>query len=498
MMNPSNRILFVLLILECLVAACCFTPLLPAAFTLPPSRIQRRPCGRPTITRHRASYPVSDNDGGNNNKVSVLVERRVENCSFTPSAAVDTWLEQHWKKGGGLPILIWIGNNKNNSSSDHDDDDQSRKRTILPVGMEETYEWSSQDENSTESAQISYTVSNSGPFFADLVPNSHRGTVQFFTQEEEVEQSTTLLMKWQVEFETTRFRDIYQAVTDFTIHVAARTVAEALAPGRVLRVESTLQVPASSIDDHKHSAARHALREWLEFFWARGGGLPLPPPIPFGPVLEEGGGTATASILRVPPLLVDTVLSIRDNNNGGALEAIYQIKNPGWTTIPFLIHTHLGRVRFVALSNDYADNNDGDDDGKSSASASLVTIIWEIQVRPFPLVAPPVEKLLEMTATTIVRNLAVHMVEPDAQVTLQPPRGKSIDLGGGTVKVDRLGSIPKASWLGGVLDAHVKDQSSVVDQTLALFQPWTWGCAKNAGSEQDAVQVQWTSGEMEE
>ena len=102
-------------------------------------------------------------------------------------------------------------------------------------------------------------------------------------------------------------------------------------------------------------------------------------PIPYGEVLEEGGGSATRSILRVPPLPIDTVQSTSSTDD--TAEAVYQIENPGWTTLPFLLHTHLGGVRFFAKSGEGA-----------------VDITWEIEVRPFPIVAPLVEKLLEMTA----------------------------------------------------------------------------------------------------
>lgn len=405
-------------------------------------------------------------------RVSVRIEQQVENSTITtPSNAIQTWLEQHWKKGGGLPIFVVLRKN------------EERKRTILPLGMEETYEYHNEEPDS-QSSTIRYTVSKPGPFFADMVPNSHQGTVQFQLESQSIigsteeQQKHDIKMIWEVEFETTRFRPLYQAVTEFTIGVAARTVAEALRPSRLMTVQATLPVETFANTNATNSVVEWVRREWLEFFWARGGGLPLPPPIPFGKVLEEGGGTARAKILRIPPWLVDTVLSTSTSNSGSS-DAVYQIENPGWTTFPFLIHTHLGRARFIAKDE----------------NANAVDIVWEIEVRPFPVVAPLVEKLLEMTATTIVRNLAVHLVEPDGRVILQPPRGKAIEMG--EIQLKRFGSIPKSSWVGGVLDAHLKDQRSTWDQTLSLLQPWTWGRSKNAGREGDVVTVQWTAGQIE-
>ena len=429
------------------------------------------PSSAPNRIRYGLHYSTTQQDdtsltsANTGEMVSVRIDRQVDNCALSPSDALETWLEQHWKKGGGLPIIVLTG------GSNHDGNNM-RKRTILPVAMEETCEYQKADADE-HSATITYTVSNAGPFFADLVPNSHVGTVQFSRRSTN---STSLSMVWQVEFETTRFQALYQAVTEFTIGIASRTVAEALAPSRVMKVQAELPVPP--VNDELPN--RYALRQWLEFFWARGGGLPLPPPIPFGPVLDQGSGTARASILRIPPALVDTVLSVEDTNDY-MVEAVYQIENPGWTTVPFLIHTHLGRARF--LSANKRDTN-------------AVDIIWEIQVRPFPLMAPLVEKLLEMTATTIVRNLIVHMKDPGARVVLQPPRGKAIEIGDG-IKVERFGSIPKASWLGGVLDVHLKDQRSSLEQTMSLLQPWTWGYANAAGSDRDTVGVSWKTGDMD-
>jgi len=34
--------------------------------------------------------------------------------------------------------------------------------------------------------------------------------------------------------------------------------------------------------------------------------------------------------------------------------------------------------------------------------------------------------------------------------------------------------VSKDSWLGGVLASHLSDTRPVVEQTLAIFQPWSW------------------------
>jgi hypothetical protein len=406
-------------------------------------------------------------------KVSVIVER-----TFPATGAIavqDAWLEYHWRKGGGLPIFVWI-TNKNYETMDH----AEPKRLLAPIMMEETLllnhsqQMSLSSKNLTESRHLLYQVSKNGPFFqSDMVPNSHQGRVSFHSVPSD-SGTEECQMTWEVEFETTRFRTLYQLLTEFCIATATRTVAEAVAIPQLLTLQTTLQVQPTA-----DSPWVRARKEWLEFFWARGGGLPLPPPISFGVVLDEGGGTARKSIFRIPPLLVDSV--VETSTTVDSASAIYQIENPGWTTFPFLIHTHLGRVQFQRTSQQQQPSTD---------HHSVVDMIWEIQVRPFPFMAPIVQKLLEMTASTIMRNLRVHMVEPRGTVNIKAPRGQKLYDGR-----ESLGSVPKDIWLGGVLDAHLRDNRSTWAQTLSIFQPWTWGRSGDGG-ETDEVQFQWTHGEI--
>jgi hypothetical protein len=61
------------------------------------------------------------------------------------------------------------------------------------------------------------------------------------------------------------------------------------------------------------------------------------------------------------------------------------------------------------------------------------------------------------------RNFAVHLAEPKAVVKVAPPRGKG----------NSFASVRKDTWLGGVLDNHLSDKRSTMEQTIAMFQPWT-------------------------
>ena len=93
-----------------------------------------------------------------------------------------------------------------------------------------------------------------------------------------------------------------------------------------------------------------------------------------------------------------------------------------------------------------------------------------------------------MTVSTILRNLYIHLIEPDAQVIIKPPRG------GNTETITSFGTINKDTWLGGVLDTHLSDTRSTFDQTIPLFQPWKWGRSGDGGD--DSVQFKWTDGRI--
>jgi hypothetical protein len=68
-------------------------------------------------------------------------------------------------------------------------------------------------------------------------------------------------------------------------------------------------------------------------------------------------------------------------------------------------------------------------------------------------------------------------------VELKAPRGGSDS---------SFGNIPKDTWLGGVLAAHLTDKRSTVEQTIAMIQPWTWGRSTDEIGEGE----EWTNGYM--
>lgn len=390
--------------------------------------------------------------------ISVSVQKRFPDA--TPEQARDAWMDYHWKKGGGLPIFIVSSG------------ESPKERTILPTLMKErlhgdyvqknqeeqpssSVDISDAEENQEEqpSVKISYKVTDAGPLFPGIIPGSHSANVTF----EQTNQTT--VMNWGVSFETTKFYSLYEAITQWTVGTAASTVEECLTLPRRLNVKTVID---GDIDPFL------ARKECLEFVWANGGGLPLLPPIPFGDIMEEGGGSARRNLLRIPPLITESIVDTTTTEE--KCEFHYQLNRPGWTTFPFLLHTHIGNVSF-------------------SSAAQGLAIDWEVEIRPYRIMGPIVEKLVEATVATLVRNLRVKLLEPDAVVKIKPPRGNA-NL---TMGLEEFGKVSKSSWLGGVLESHLSDKRSTKEQTLSLILPWTWG-RSGEGDENDIVQYHWIDG----
>ena len=74
-----------------------------------------------------------------------------------------------------------------------------------------------------------------------------------------------------------------------------------------------------------------------------------------------------------------------------------------------------------------------------------------------------------MRCATIVNTLALNwracLADPQGQVSVRAPRG----IGGELLRV------PKYSWAGRVLAAHLADNRSAVQQTASMLRPASWG-----------------------
>lgn len=240
---------------------------------------------------------------------------------------------------------------------------------------------------------------------------------------------------------------------------AVSTVLEQRAP-RLFTMSSNICGTQGKID------AKYARDECLEFVWMKGGGLPLPPPLPYGETVDKHRHIRR-NLLRIPPFITESIIETHESKEKAGFR--YTLNSPGWATFPFLMHSHVGRVEFLTIDDD------------------SLSITWEVEITPYLFAAPFVEKIVEMTVSTLLRNLRVRLIEPGSSVVVKPPRGNSNLLFGRK----NFGSVPKETWLGGVLDAHLSDDRSTVEQTLAMLQPWTWG-RTGKGDDTDVVRFRWS------
>jgi len=115
-----------------------------------------------------------------------------------------------------------------------------------------------------------------------------------------------------------------------------------------------------------------ALDAWLECVWARGEGLPLPPPLH----LERRADGRVIERMVLPPGLREKVVSMQEapeenaagagggDTRSGAACLDYRVLNPGWLTYP--VHAHRGTVRF-----------------RRDAEADALEMRWIVAVRPY-------------------------------------------------------------------------------------------------------------------
>ena len=99
-------------------------------------------------------------------------------------------------------------------------------------------------------------------------------------------------------------------------------------------------------------------------------------------------------------------------------------------------------------------------------------MIWTVKIRPYHNMEGFSKGCVSSVVTTLARNFKSHIEEPDSMVSVKPPRGGG---GGGGGDNNTFFQVRKDTWLGGVLDAHLRDQRSTWEQTLSLIQPNTWG-----------------------
>lgn len=275
---------------------------------------------------------------------------------------------------------------------------------------------------------IRYQVTDMGLLSSEM-SGSHSSQVRFIGNND----GTTMI--WNVEFEAAHRADFWKAVTEVNIRTASANLASYVAIPRLYR--RTTRFPAEY---------DRLSEKWVDFVWHKGGGLPVPPPLRLGPEKR----------MIVPPFLVERLVNVGEN------EIRYTVDNPGLLT--YQVYTHVGRVRF------------------QKHSSGGLEMVWEVELRPLRGWSWFVERFTSTIITVVARNFKVHVTEPGAMVKLAPPRGKG----------ESFGEVPKDTWLGGVLAAHLSDRRSTAEQTIAIFQPWTWG----RSTDDEGEGGEWTTGYM--
>lgn len=406
------------------------------------------------------------------NQVKVCIERQLPALS-TPERARKEFLKFVWENGGGLPMFVLPRKTREKTP---DLETTLERRKLFPILMEEELVLKTQSSDSasvstTTSCQLQYQVKNGGLLSTEIVPGSHLGTVTFAPQQE----TGITSMTWDVVFDTKEASRtfLWQFVTERTIKDSCNNFQMAMAVPRLYQRTTmisfnTKSLPASATPE------KFMMDQWIQFCWREGSGFPLP----FPPIMPNGDEVRWI----VPPFLKERLLSINatatvEGSNDLCSEILYQVDNPSIFT--YQVHSHHGRIRFIPVSDDK--END-----VVVMDVKRVQMDWQIEIRPYHGFSDFVEAFTGAVVSCYARNFKCHVQEgPDAMVDLKPPRGGGSD-------TSSLLQIRKDSWLGGVLDAHLQDRRSTFDQSVALFQPWTWG--RSAKNDDEGESEVWVGG----
>lgn len=364
-------------------------------------------------------------------KVSVCITRRIPNVR--PIEAFQGFLDFTWKKGGGLPVFCIV------------DKETPLKRNLLLLGEEILLNSTHTHKDSDRNIVQEYKLTTLGPVWkSEIEAGSHLGVVSFSSfDEDKLNGCSGIEMTWNVSFSTLNRQSFWQLVTESSISDACDNLVAYVSEPILMTKRLSIQTQFSP---------EALAKEWLEFVWRGGGGLPLPLP-PFAL-----GGNGHDRII-VPPFLIERILEI--NETSEYTDIIYTVVNPSLITYP--VFTHLGRVRFQRSGDLRGSNSNG---GKEE-----LEMIWQVSVRPLNnFLKTFVIVFTESVVNILARNFKSHMEETgdDQIVKVFPPRGFLKERG-------HLFQVRKDTWLGSVLFEHLRDNRSMMDQTKDLFKPWRWG-----------------------
>jgi hypothetical protein len=384
---------------------------------------------------HRAVSSDTSTTNEQYSKSQASVEQFLPNV--TPVQAKEAWMTHCWDEAGGLPLVV---------RKITDD-----TRTLFPPMLEEKLLQAEDDDAKDGSIELSYQMTSSGALTVVLSNDRSlpTGTVRFVPWSittESGKRSNGCRVTWDVSFDARFHAQASRNVVQIMLNAAMNHLQGCVSAPRLLT--RRMRLPGIS--------AEQALQAWLDFVWEQGGGLFMPAFIVNVPEAQRR--------VIVPPGLSERVVSTdRDKHT---IE--YIVENPNIFT--YAVYTHHGRVQFVQ-----DDSND----------ESSVLLIWQVEIRPIRWLQWLTERFTDATVTTLTRNLAVHLLEPDVMVKVSPPRGKG----------ESFAEVRKDSWLGGVLEAHLSDKRSTFEQTLAMLQPWTWGRSKD-DDERLQASTEWTEARL--
>jgi hypothetical protein len=289
--------------------------------------------------------------------------------------AQEAWLDCQWQQGGGLlGVYVWTS-------------DETNVRRVAPIWMQERLlGLTEQSVSSPNENTIRYQVTDMGLFSFDLDASSHSATVQFVSNPKRHVNMTTMI--WDVEFQAQHCRELWQAMTQCNLQMAASNLKAYVATPSYYQRTTFLQSDLS---------IKQVMEEWKSFIWHQGGGLPLPPPVRLN----------DQDRLIVPPFLMERLQSMEQpsigDDNHGVIR--YTVVNPGIFT--YQVHTHAGKISFT----------EEEDEG-----IVKITMVWEVQVRPFAGCTPLVQGFTSAVVSTLARNFQVHVQDgPNATVAVAPP-----------------------------------------------------------------------------
>jgi hypothetical protein len=394
-----------------------------------PERVAAAAAGGTTFTPTTAATTTTSNARTKTTTASQVITVQSETvlpAGVTVRQARGAWLEYCWKQGGGIMVPTFAA-----------DDDEVYTRGTIPKEREFLVPYGLKQEivPSDDKDEISYRTVRRGPFWQDVVPGSHKGTVRFLSDRggngPSYKYSTKVpptRMIWRVEFQVitdavgeglstttsssninnnndmdldgfdftnldyaefynTRVRYVFtkeafwRAWTKFQLETATQNFKSFLkVPGNVVNIDHTEPMPMGV-------TPRQAMDGWFEYVWRRGGGgsTLFPPPVTFRRGRQRW---------IVPAFLEEEIVSMDYDES---MSIVYRVNNPNPFTYP--VHNHQSTVRFV-----------------QEKDSTPTQLLWNVRVQPYrKCLVPGVYFWTKSSMVLASRNLRLYLQERQEQ-----------------------------------------------------------------------------------